>query len=49
MKNKKIIILTDGKNVTAKLFDGKNIVKEGIAKCSPKDDFDFEAGAKNRV
>ena len=42
----KIVITTDGKTTTAKMYDGKEVVKTAIAKCSPEDEFDFETGAK---
>lgn len=41
----KIVITTDGKTTTAKMYDGKEVVKTAIAKCSPEDEFDFERGA----
>lgn len=42
----KIIITTDGvKTVTAKLYEGKKLIKTAEAKCSPKDKFDFGYGA----
>lgn len=43
--NEKIIVMTDGKTTTAKLFRGKELVKSAEAKCSPSDAFDFEKGA----
>lgn len=42
----KIVITTDGKKTTATLFEGETIVKKAIARCHPKDEFDFETGAK---
>ena len=42
----KIVITTKGNEVTARLYDGKKIVKSATAKCSPKDEFDFLTGAK---
>lgn len=42
----KIVITTDGKTTTAKLYDGKKFIKEAKAKCSPEDKFDFETGAE---
>lgn len=42
---KKIIVTTDGKTTTARLFNGKDLVKSATAKCSPKDEFVFETGA----
>lgn len=44
-KDSKIVITTDGKTTTAKLYDGKKFVKSAEAKCSPDDKFDFERGA----
>lgn len=41
----KIIITTDGKTTTAKLYDGKKFVKSAKAVCSPDDKFDFNIGA----
>lgn len=43
--NEKIVITTNGKTTTAKLYDGKKFVKSAEAKCSPNDKFDFERGA----
>lgn len=43
--NQKIVITTDGKTTTARLFDGKNAIKTAEAKCSPDDEFDFNTGA----
>jgi hypothetical protein len=43
--SEKIVITTDGKTTTAKMYDGKEVVKTAIAKCSPEDEFDFERGA----
>lgn len=45
-KGQKIIITADGKTTTARLFDGKSLIKLAEAKCHPDDDFDFETGAK---
>lgn len=42
----KIVITTDGKTTTAKLYDGKKFIKEATAKCSPEDEFDFKIGAE---
>ena len=41
----KIVVTTDGKVTTAKLFDGKQLVKAATAKCSDGDTFDFAIGA----
>ena len=42
----KIVITTDGKTTTAKLYHGKTVSKTATAKCSPDDKFDFVEGAK---
>lgn len=42
----KIVIITDGKETIARLYDGKNVIASAIAKCSPDDAFDFNIGAK---
>lgn len=42
----KIVITTDGKTTTARLFDGKELVRKAEAKCSPDDKFDFMVGAE---
>jgi hypothetical protein len=44
--SRKIVITTDGKTTTARLFDGKELIKRAEAKCSPDDKFDFMVGAK---
>ena len=41
----KIVITTDGVTITATLY-AKDGIRNGIAKCSPDDEFDFETGAK---
>lgn len=41
----KIVITTDGKITTAKLYDGKKFVKKAKASCSPEDEFNFDTGA----
>lgn len=41
-----IVIITDGKSTTARLYDGKKVIKAAKAECSPKDRFDFKIGAK---
>ena len=41
----KIVITHDGKTTTAKLYNGKDVVKTATAKCSPEDKFDFITGA----
>ena len=45
----KIVITSDGKTTTAKLYDGKKFIKEATAKCSPEDEFDFKIGAELAV
>lgn len=41
----KIVVTTDGKTTTARLFNGKKCVKTAEAKLSKTDTFSFEAGA----
>lgn len=43
--DQKIVITHDGKITTAKLFDGKQLVKTATAKCNPSDEFNFNVGA----
>ena len=43
--DRKIVITTDGKTTTAKMYDGKKLVKSAKTDCHPDDDFDFERGA----
>lgn len=45
-QSQKIIIATDGKTTKARLYYGKELIKECEAKCSTKDDFDFLTGAE---
>lgn len=42
----KIVIIVDGDKTIARQYDGKKVIKEAIAKCSPEDKFDFATGAK---
>ena len=44
--DQKIVITTDGRTTTAKLYHGKTVNKTATAKCSPDDRFDFVEGAK---
>lgn len=44
--NLKIVITTDGKKTTARLYNDKECVKTATAKCSTDDEFDFEEGAR---
>lgn len=46
LHNQKVIITTDGINVTARLKEDGNELNKTIAKCNPQDTFDFETGAK---
>lgn len=41
----KIVITSDGKKVTAKLYNDKELIKSAEAKCCPDDKFNFEFGA----
>ncbi len=41
----KIVITTDGKTTTAKMYDGKKLVKSAKTDCHPDDEFDFIIGA----
>ena len=43
--NRKIVVTADGTTTTARLYDGKTLLKSAEAKCSLKDTFDFETGA----
>ena len=42
----KVVITTDGKTTTAKMYEGKKVLKTAKSQCSPKDTFDFSVGAK---
>lgn len=42
----KVVITTDGKTTTAKMYEGKKALKTAKSQCSPKDTFDFSVGAK---
>ena len=42
----KIVITADGATTTARLYDGKKVIKAAKAECSPEDEFDFKIGAK---
>lgn len=44
--NRKIVITTDGKTTTAKLYKNGKLEKKAKAKCSPEDEFSFKTGAK---
>jgi hypothetical protein len=43
---REIVITTDGKKTTARLYNDKKCVKTATAKCTPDDEFDFEVGAR---
>jgi hypothetical protein len=45
----KIVITTDGKITTAKLYENGKVVKTAESKCCPEDTFDFNVGAKLAV
>jgi hypothetical protein len=45
----KIVITTDGKITTAKMYENGKVVKTAEAKCCPEDTFDFNVGAKLAV
>lgn len=42
----KVVITTDGKTTTAKMYEGKKLLKTAASKCSTGDTFDFAVGAK---
>ena len=42
----KVVITTDGKTTTAKMYEGKKLLKTADSKCSTGDTFDFAIGAK---
>ena len=42
----KVVITTDGKTTTAKMYEGKKVLKTAKSQCSPEDTFDFAVGAK---
>jgi hypothetical protein len=42
----KIVITTDGKTTTAKMYRDKSVVKVETTKCHPDDRFDFMVGAR---
>ncbi len=43
---KKVVITVDGNKAIAREYEGKKVVKTGIAKCNPKDEFSFKTGAE---
>lgn len=45
LPDEKIIVTANGKTTTAKLYNGKTVVKTAEAKCSPDDEFNFLTGA----
>ena len=42
----KVVITTDGKTTTAKMYERKKVLKTAKSQCSPEDTFDFAVGAK---
>lgn len=42
----KVVITTDGKTTTAKMYEGTKLLKTAKSKCSPEDTFDFAIGVK---
>lgn len=44
--SEKIVITHDGKTTLARLYDNNKVVKSAEAKCDPRDEFNFAAGAK---
>ena len=42
----KVVITTDGKTTTAKMYEGKKLLKTAASKCSHEDTFDFTVGPK---
>ena len=42
----KVVITTDGKTTTAKMYEDKKVLKTAKTQCSPEDTFDFAIGAK---
>ena len=42
----KVVINTDGKTTTAKMYEGEKVLKTAKTQCSPEDTFDFAVGAK---
>lgn len=46
VNEQKIVITTDGKITTAKLYEGSKVIKTAEAKCNPEDTFDFNVGAR---
>lgn len=45
LPDEKIVVTANGKTTTAKLYNGKAVVKTAEAKCSPDDEFNFLTGA----
>lgn len=43
---RKVVITVDGNKTVAREYEGKKVVKTGIAKCNPKDEFSFKTGAE---
>ena len=49
VNTQKIVIISDGKITTAKLYENGKVVKTAEAKCCPEDTFDFNVGANLAV
>lgn len=45
LPDEKIVVTANGKTTTAKLYNGKAVIKTAEAKCSPDDEFNFLTGA----
>lgn len=41
----KVVVTTDGKTTTARMYSGKDVVNTATARCAPGDEFKFETGA----
>ena len=48
-ENEKIIIIRDGKKVTARKYVNEQLVNSAVARCAPEDTFDFDTGARIAV
>lgn len=45
-REEKVVITTDGYRTTARLYNGKNLLRTAEARRNPEDPFDFETGAR---
>lgn len=48
-ENEKIIIIRDGKKVTARKYVNEQLVNSAVARCAPEDTFNFDTGARIAV